>query len=129
MGGAGGCPVPGHCPWLAAWLLAPQKVFGVNHLRDAFWRTKPLPFVLPFLSRSTLHSPGNMLSLPFHTRGSKSGRGIVLSQGVQGDHDGGAQSLPLKSLLAQTVQEKGHIDTWRKGAERLGLSGTRSIRE
>lgn len=41
----------------------------------------------------------------------------------------GAQSLPLKSLLAQTVQEKGRIDTWRKGAERLGLSGTRSIRE
>lgn len=30
-----------------------------------------------------------MLSLPFHTWGSKSGRGIVLSQGVQGDHDGG----------------------------------------
>lgn len=89
MGGAGECPVPGHCPWLAAWLLAPQKVFRVNHLCDAFWRTKPLPFVLPFLSRSTLHSPGNMLSLPFHTWGSKSGRGIVLSQGVQGDHDGG----------------------------------------
>ena len=48
----GTCPASKHCPWLAAWLLPPQKAFRVNSLCDALRWTKTLPFILSFMSHT-----------------------------------------------------------------------------